>query len=131
HVLDQIDPAARAVEFIAQQHVGRTGRGAKAAVHALAQYLLGLGGVRIGQLRGVESRLHQLMRPGFRRLCGSNAALKRAAIAAMAGACGSNTTLLRRSASSARTKVACPPCSAPRMRAASTRSAPTQISPPP
>ena len=37
HLLDQIDAAARAVEFVAEQLIGRAGRGAEAAVHAFAQ----------------------------------------------------------------------------------------------
>ena len=39
HVLDQVDAAARAVELVAEQHVGRAGRGAEAAMHAGAQNL--------------------------------------------------------------------------------------------
>jgi hypothetical protein len=42
HLLDQVDAAARAIELVAQQLVGRAGRGAEAAMHAAAQYLLGL-----------------------------------------------------------------------------------------
>ncbi len=108
HVLDQVDAPTGTVELIAQQHVGRTGRRAEAAVHAFAQYLLRLGGVRILQRCSGELRLHQLMRPGFSRSSGSNAALKRAAIAAMAGACGSNTPPARRSDSGALTKRCVP-----------------------
>ena len=37
HVLDQIDAPARLIEFVAEQHIGRTGRGAKPAMHAGAQ----------------------------------------------------------------------------------------------
>ena len=37
HLLDQIDPPARTVEFVAQQLVGRAGRGAEPAMHAGAQ----------------------------------------------------------------------------------------------
>ena len=39
HVLDQVDAAARAVELVAEQHIGRAGRGAEAAMHAGAQDL--------------------------------------------------------------------------------------------
>ena len=42
HLLDQVDAAARAVELVAEQLVGRAGRGAEAAVHALAQDRVGL-----------------------------------------------------------------------------------------
>ena len=37
HVLDQVDAAPRAVQFIPEHLIGRTGGGAKAAVHAVAQ----------------------------------------------------------------------------------------------
>ena len=49
HLLDQIDAPARAIEFVAEQLVGRAGGGAEAAVHAAAQDGLGFvarGGVR-------------------------------------------------------------------------------------
>src|SRR6267143_3993079 len=39
--LDQVNAAARAVEIIAEDLVSRTGRGAKAAMHALAQDRVG------------------------------------------------------------------------------------------
>ena len=39
HVLDEIDAASRAVELVAEQHIGRAGRGAEAAMHAGAQDL--------------------------------------------------------------------------------------------
>ena len=42
HLLHQVDAPARAVELVAEQLVGRAGRGAEAAVHALAQDRLGL-----------------------------------------------------------------------------------------
>ena len=45
HLLDQVDAAARPVEFVAEQLVGRAGRGAKAAMHALAQDRVGLAAV--------------------------------------------------------------------------------------
>ena len=41
HLLHQVDAPARAVELVAEQLVGRAGRGAEAAVHALAQDRLG------------------------------------------------------------------------------------------
>ena len=58
HVLDQVDAAARAVELVTEQHVGRAGRGAEAAVHARAQDLLQLPHVGIGQLGEREGGLH-------------------------------------------------------------------------
>ena len=42
HLLDQVDAAARAVELVAEQLIGRAGRGAEAAMHALAQDRVGL-----------------------------------------------------------------------------------------
>jgi hypothetical protein len=59
HLLDQVDPPARPVELVAEQLVGRTGRGAEAAVHALAQDRLG--GVAVGRTLefGGQGRLHQ------------------------------------------------------------------------
>ena len=42
HLLHQIDAPTRAVEFVAEQLIGRTGRGAEAAMHARAQDRVGL-----------------------------------------------------------------------------------------
>ena len=50
HVLDQVDAPARRVALVAEQHIGRAGRGAEAAMHAGAQDLVGLRDVRIGKL---------------------------------------------------------------------------------
>ena len=47
HVLHQVDAAARGVALVAEQHVGRAGGGAQAAVHAAAQDAVGLGEARI------------------------------------------------------------------------------------
>ena len=47
HLLHQVDAAARPVELVAEQLVGRAGRGAEAAVHALAQDRLGLAPVGV------------------------------------------------------------------------------------
>ena len=58
HLLDQVDAAARAIELVAEQHIGRTGRGAEAAMHAGAQDLVGFRDVGIGQLRQREFGLH-------------------------------------------------------------------------
>ena len=58
HLLDEIDPAARAVELVAEQLVGRAGRGAEAAVHALAQDRLGLGAVGGAGEFGSDVGLH-------------------------------------------------------------------------
>ncbi len=58
HVLDEVDAAARAVEFVAEHDVGRAGRGAEAAVHAGAQNLLRFGDMRVSELVGGKIRLH-------------------------------------------------------------------------
>jgi len=50
HLLDQVDSAARAIELVAEQHIGRTGRGAEAAMHAGAQDLVRFGDIGIGEL---------------------------------------------------------------------------------
>ncbi|MEY9198290.1 hypothetical protein ABIA16_003406 [Sinorhizobium fredii] len=50
HVLDEIDPSARTVEFVAEQHIGRTGGGAEAAMDAFAQDLFRFGDMRVGEL---------------------------------------------------------------------------------
>ena len=50
HVLQQPDAAARAVELVAEQEVGRAGRGAKPAMGAGAQHLVRCGGVGVGEL---------------------------------------------------------------------------------
>ena len=42
HLLDEIDAPARAIEFIAQQLIRRTGGVAEAAVHAGTQICIGL-----------------------------------------------------------------------------------------
>ena len=59
HLLDQVDPAARTVEFVAEQLVGRAGRGAEPAMHALAQYRVGF--VAVGRIADEigEVRLHR------------------------------------------------------------------------
>src|SRR3972149_4151907 len=46
HLLDQVDTAARPVELIAKQLIGRAGGGAKSAVHARAQDRPGLPALR-------------------------------------------------------------------------------------
>ena len=63
HVLDQVDAPARGIELVAEQHIGRAGRGAEAAMHAGAQDLVGLRDVRIGELREGEGGLHSHARP--------------------------------------------------------------------
>ena len=59
HRLDEVDAPARAVALVAQQHEGRAGRRAEAAMHALAQDLLAARCLRIGQLGQGEVGLHR------------------------------------------------------------------------
>ena len=58
HVLDQVDAPARGIELVAEQHIGRAGRGAEAAMDAGAQDPVRFRGIRIGELRQGEGRLH-------------------------------------------------------------------------
>jgi hypothetical protein len=58
HLLDQVDAAARRIELVAEQHIGRAGRGAEAAMHAGAQNVVGHRDVRIGELGEGEVGLH-------------------------------------------------------------------------
>ncbi len=51
HVLDEVDAPARRIQLVAQQHIGRAGRGAEPAMHAGAQDLVGFRDIRIGELR--------------------------------------------------------------------------------
>jgi hypothetical protein len=65
HLLHEIDAAARAVELVAEQDVGRAGGGAEAAMHAGAEDLLRGGDVRIGELGRAKAGLHRARsRPG-------------------------------------------------------------------
>ena len=41
HLLDQVNAAARAIALVPEQHVGRAGRRAEAAMDAPAQHLIG------------------------------------------------------------------------------------------
>ena len=91
HILDQIDAAAGAIEFVAQQRIGRAGRQAEAAMDAGPQIAFAVGDRRIGQLFGSEAGLHQpsmAMRPAPRMRQGSKADLTRRCRAARAGSGG-------------------------------------------
>ena len=75
HLLDEVDPPARAIEFVAEQHIGRAGRGAEAAMHAGAQDLVGFRDIGIGELRQAEFGFHvaapRVIRPRLRMFFGS------------------------------------------------------------
>src|SRR5262245_41334338 len=67
HLLDQVDAAARTVELVSEQHVGRTGRGAESTVHALAENRLARGDAWILQLHGGEACLHEVLAAALSR----------------------------------------------------------------
>ena len=54
HVLHQVDAAARTIQFVAEQHEGRAGGRAHAAMYAGAEHAVGGGGLRVTQLLGGE-----------------------------------------------------------------------------
>src|SRR4051794_41009758 len=58
HILDEVDSPARAVELVAQEDVGRTGRRAEAAVDAGPQDVVRDRRVGVLELLGREVRLH-------------------------------------------------------------------------
>ena len=62
-VLDEIDAPARALALVAGNQVGRTGRGAEAAMHAGAQDLLQRQQMRVGEPLGGEVGLHRPLHP--------------------------------------------------------------------
>ena len=111
HVLDQINAPARAIELVAQQHIGRAGRGTESAMHA--SYVESSPTRRPGnRLAGRAKRwsasayepAHIL--PGLRTALGSKLALTRFVNAAIAASCGSNTSVAARKAAGARISVA-------------------------
>src|SRR3546814_19464963 len=74
HVLDQVNAAARAIEFVAEKDIGRAGRGAKAAMHAFADHRFRTGHGRIGKRRLGAFSLHGRYppkRPGSKMPSGS------------------------------------------------------------
>ena len=97
HLLDQVDAPARAVELVAQQLIGRTGRRAEAAMHARAQDRVGfapLGRVadEIGERACVSSvRTRRTSRPRLRMPAGSNTAFSRRCSASIGVGSGWNT----------------------------------------
>jgi len=88
HLLDQIDPPARAVQLVAQHLIGRAGGGAEPAMHARPQNLIGPRQLRVRQLAIGEQRLHQPINPAFKIPRGSNCARSPAVNRATAGASG-------------------------------------------
>src|SRR5207248_6740195 len=145
HVLDEVDAPARGIELVAEEHIGRTGRGAEAAVHAAAYDFFRFGSIGIGELgqgegclqNGLSAELHTPahIRPRLSTPLGSKLSLTRRVNAASAGSWGSNTPTAARNATGARTSVAWPPSAAVARRirrapASSDASASSQISPP-
>jgi hypothetical protein len=80
HLLHEIDAPARPVELVAEYLVSRAGRGAEAAVHALAQDRIRFAAFgRVLDEIG-EAGLHQksgYIRPGFSMPCGSKVLFSR------------------------------------------------------
>src|SRR5206468_11868499 len=77
-LLHEVDATARAIVLVAEEQIGRTGRGAETAVHALAQD--GVGFAPFGRVADEigQSGLHQrsgYMRPRLKIPCGSNSRL--------------------------------------------------------
>ena len=110
HVLDEVDAPARRIELVAVEHIGRTGRGAEAAMHAGAQDLFRFRDIRIGELREGEGGLHGYtpahMRPALSTPCGSKLSRTRFVNAASAAGSGSKTSTAARTAAGARMSVA-------------------------
>src|SRR5689334_2100591 len=109
HVLDEIDAAARAIELVSQQCVGRARCGTEAAMHTGAQDLFVFLHSRFGELRVGERGLHQMpayMRPGFRIPSGSKLSFTRLVNAARAAGCGWKTLMVERASSLAEISVA-------------------------
>ena len=106
HLLDQVDPPARAIELVAEQHIGRTGRGAEPAMHAGAQDLVGFGDIGIGELGEREFGFHvaaiSSIRPRLRMILGSKLWRTRWLSAATPPACGWKTSTFRLISSDAR-----------------------------
>ena len=118
HVLDQIDAPARRIELVAVEHIGRTSRGAEAAMHAGAQDLFRFRDIRIGKLREREGGLHASYTPAHMRPAIEHA-LRIEALAHPLGQCrqapaasGVNTSTAARTAAGARISVAWPPAAA-------------------
>ena len=118
HLLDEIDSPARTIEFVAQQDIGRAGRGTEAAMHALAQDGVGFGDIGIGQLSEAEFGLHagdpdeapgRVIRPRLRMPFGSKLCRTRSLKAATPALAGWNTSTCRLTSSVARSSMACPP----------------------
>ena len=92
HLLDEVDAAARAIEFVAEQHIGRAGRGAEPAMHAGAQDLVGFRDIGIGELGEAEFGFHaagsRVSRPRLRMFLGSKLWRTRSPSAARPLCCG-------------------------------------------
>src|SRR5688572_17341440 len=104
HVFGEVDAAARAVELVACEQIGRARSRAEAAMDAGAQDAVRFRDLRVGELGGGEVSLHGVqtpayMRPGFSTCFGSNCDFTRLESAASASGCDWNTfTVLRTSA---------------------------------
>jgi hypothetical protein len=61
HLLDHINAATGTVSFIAAQHIGWAGGGAKSTMDAGSQNAIGIGQMRVLKLRWGEVGLHDQM----------------------------------------------------------------------
>src|SRR6202521_494113 len=122
HVLDQVDAPARRIVLLAEQHIGRAGCGAEAAMHAGAQDFVGFRDIGIGKLGEGEGGLHDYtpahIRPGLSTPLGSKLSFTRFVNAASAPVSGWNASTLGHTAAGARTRVAWPPVPATALRIA-------------
>ena len=88
HIFDQVNPSARAVQFVTQHLIGWARRCAKPAMHTRPQYLVAAFDGREFKLVFGKIRLHQSIRPGLRMFPGSNCARSPCEILASAGGSG-------------------------------------------
>src|SRR6185437_534276 len=120
HLLDQVDAAARTIELVAEQHIGRAGRGAEPAMHAGAQDIVGFRDIGVSELGEAEFGFHveaiRRIRPRLRMCFGSKLWRTRSPSAASPAGCGWNTSVTRRTSSEARSSVAWPPAASTRAR---------------
>ena len=113
HVVHQVDAAARAIQFVPEQHVGRTGRGAETATHAGADDAFRSAKSELASSSGAKfvcmgPQMPAYMRPGLRTRRGSKLSFTSADKDARGPGSGSNTGTAAH-ALRARSSVPCPP----------------------
>ena len=112
HFLDQVDAPARAVEFVAFEHIGRTGRGTEAAMthdrRIFSETAIWLSSSCASVKTVCMDQIPAYMRPVSRTPSGSKLDLISFVSSCSGGESGSNTSTRLRTPSGARTKVAWP-----------------------